>query len=179
VWTENVENDQFLFSLFCVPLHNEKSKFMEPSRVRYQVNPPDPLNNFCAPCRKSTYALALKRLRWPPVPWHFNDCRRLRCFRGGAESDGGTRPDAGRPRRAPRRARPQSPVCRDHKLRRRPGLEDRRLPATQARRRLRSVPELPFTYYCPYYWCGCLLWLAYWTQPREGPGLNRSRDAVG
>jgi len=36
---------------------------MEPSRVWYQVNPPDPSNNFCAPSRKSTRAL--ERFRWP------------------------------------------------------------------------------------------------------------------
>ena len=55
VWTENVENNQFLFF--------QKFKFMELSRVWYQVNPPDPSNNFCAPSRKSTHAL--ERLRWP------------------------------------------------------------------------------------------------------------------
>ena len=42
VWTENVENNQFLFSLFLFPMHSEKLKFMEPSRVWYQVNPPNP-----------------------------------------------------------------------------------------------------------------------------------------
>jgi len=36
---------------------------MKPSRVWYQVNPPDPSDNFCAPSRKSTRAL--ERLRWP------------------------------------------------------------------------------------------------------------------
>jgi len=36
---------------------------MEPSRVWYQVNPPGPSNNICAPSRKSTHAL--ERLRWP------------------------------------------------------------------------------------------------------------------
>ena len=36
---------------------------MEPSRVWYQVNPPDPSSNFCAPFRKSTYAL--EHLRRP------------------------------------------------------------------------------------------------------------------
>jgi len=41
----------------------QKWKFMEPSGVWYQVNLPDPSNNFCAPSRKSTHAL--ERLIWP------------------------------------------------------------------------------------------------------------------
>jgi len=39
---------------------------MEPSRVLYQVNPPDPSNNLCARSRKSTHAS--ERLRWPLLP---------------------------------------------------------------------------------------------------------------
>jgi len=55
VWTENVENNQFLFF--------QKLKFMEPSRVWYQVTPPGPFQQFLCPSRKSTHAL--ERLRWP------------------------------------------------------------------------------------------------------------------
>jgi len=44
----------------------QKLKFMEPSRVWYQVNPPDPSNNFCAPSIKSTHAS--ERLKWPLLP---------------------------------------------------------------------------------------------------------------
>jgi len=66
VWTENVENNQFLFF--------QKLKFTEPSRVWYQVNPPDLSNNFCAPSRKSTHALNVSDGPWktPPRNWSIN-----------------------------------------------------------------------------------------------------------
>ena len=50
----------------------QKLKFMEPSRVWYQVTPPDPSNNFRAPSRKSTHAL--ERLRWPVGARLSGDC---------------------------------------------------------------------------------------------------------
>jgi len=47
---------------FCVHIHNEKLKFMEPSRVRYQVNAADPLSNFCAPSRKTNSCLGTSQM---------------------------------------------------------------------------------------------------------------------
>ena len=51
---------------FCVPIHNEKLKFMEPSRVRYQVNPAaDPPQQFCAPSRKTNSCLGTSQMAPP------------------------------------------------------------------------------------------------------------------
>jgi len=53
----------------------QKLNFMEPSRVWYQVTPPDPSNNFCAPPENQL------------MPWNVSDgpwqllCSRLSCCR--------------------------------------------------------------------------------------------------
>jgi len=51
----------FLF-IFCVPIQNEKLKFMEPSRVRYQVNPSDPLKKFLCPLQKINSCLGTSQM---------------------------------------------------------------------------------------------------------------------
>ena len=47
------------FFIFCVPIHNEKLKFMEPS---HQVNPPDPTQQFLCPLQKINSCLGTSQM---------------------------------------------------------------------------------------------------------------------
>ena len=52
----------FFFFFCCVPIHNEKLKFMEPGRVRYQVNPPDLPQQFLRPFQKISSCIGTSQM---------------------------------------------------------------------------------------------------------------------